>query len=170
MRVLIIRHGRAEDRPSSPGALKHDAARRLTPSGRKDMRQVARGLHRIAPAIDVLAASPLVRAGETAEIVGRVFDGAEPIELQALAPGGAPKALLKWLAQQPSDATVALVGHEPDLSRLAGLLLAGRGESFLDLKKGAACLVEFDGRPKPGAGRLLWALAPGQLRRLAGCA
>lgn len=168
MRVLIIRHGRAEDRASSPGASKDDAARRLTPGGRRDMRAAAKGLRRIAPAIEVLAASPLVRAKETAAIVGRVFDGAEPIELQALAPGGAPTALLKWLAQQPPDATVALVGHEPDLSRLAGLLLAGRGESFLDLKKGAACLVEFDGRPKPGAGRLLWALAPGQLRKLGG--
>jgi phosphohistidine phosphatase len=166
MKVLIFRHGKAEDRAGLL-SLRRDAARKLTDAGRRDTRKAATGMYRIAPAITVLATSPLTRARETAEIVAKVFDGIAPVELEALSPGGPAGAVIEWLATQPQDATVAVVGHEPDLGQLAGLLLTGREQSFLLLKKAGACLIEFDDKVKAGAGRLAWHLLPSQLRRLA---
>jgi phosphohistidine phosphatase len=163
MQVLIVRHARAEER----GPLKRDALRPLTPAGRRDMRKAARGLKPLVTAIDVLAVSPLVRARQTGEILADVFAGPALTELPQLTPGTPAPELLAWLAEQSADATVALVGHEPDLSSLVGFLLSGRNHSLIELKKGAACLIEFATRPRAGEGRLKWALAPRQLRALA---
>jgi phosphohistidine phosphatase len=168
MQIVIIRHARAEDRAGFAGFGQRDAERRLTEAGRKDMRRAAKGLRKIAPDLDVLAASPLARARETAEIVARVFGGPDPTELAALAPGAGAAALLEFLGAQAPQAAVALVGHEPDLSGFAAVLLAAAERGFIELKKGAACLIAFPGHPEPGTGTLAWALAPGQLRKLAG--
>jgi hypothetical protein len=47
-------------------------------------------------------------------------------------------------------------------------MLAGRKQSFVELKKGGAALVAFADRVEPGAGVLRWVLTPGQLRDLRG--
>jgi phosphohistidine phosphatase len=164
MNVLLVRHARAEER----ALLGRDSRRALTPDGRRRFRQAAKGLYRILPAISLVATSPLVRARQTAEILVDHGDGTELVTLAALAPGKSCSAVLAWLKQQADDATVALVGHEPDLGMLAGWLLTGRDASFIEFKKGAMCLIAFAEAPAPGAGRLLWALAPGVLRRIAG--
>jgi phosphohistidine phosphatase len=162
MQLLIIRHARAEER----GLLRRDAGRRLTKDGRADMRKAAKGLSRLIDNLDVLATSPLARARETADILADVLDGPAPTGLQLLEPGGSTEKLLAWIAEQPADATVALVGHEPDLSCFAGYVLGGKADSFVELKKGAACLISFEREPKAGEGRLQWLLAPSQLRKL----
>lgn len=165
MKLLIIRHARAEDR-SDLLSVKHDAERRLTEVGRKDMHKTAKGLREIAPAIDTVATSPLVRARETAEIVARVLGVRETTELACLAPDGDHDALDAWLGQQPADAAVALVGHEPHLSSLASRLIGAGDRSALTFKKGACALLEFRNRPRSGNGILLWLLQPGQLRKI----
>lgn len=166
MKVLLIRHARAQERSARTALAQRDHARRLTDAGRKDMRRAAKGLRKIAPDLDILASSPLVRARETAEIIARVFGGPAITELAALAPGVTPEELLGWLREQGAN-SVALVGHEPDLSRMAAYLLSGEARGFIELKKGAACMIEFDSAPAAGTGTLSWLLAPGQLRRLA---
>jgi phosphohistidine phosphatase len=113
----------------------------------------------------VLAASPLVRAQETAAIISERYDAMPVTELAPLAPGGSKQAVLDWLNDQPESATVALVGHEPDLGILASWLLSGRKESFMSLKKGAGCLIELTDRPEAGAGKLVWLLPPAALRK-----
>jgi len=167
MKVLLIRHGRAQERTVTTALARRDHTRRLTEAGRKDMRKAAKGLRKISPDLDVLASSPLLRAKETAEIVERVFGGPATTELAALSPGGAVEEILGWLRQQRAD-TVALVGHEPDLSRMAGFFLTGESDSVLELKKGAVCLIEFESAPAAGAGTLSWLLTPAQMRRLVG--
>lgn len=164
MRVLLIRHGRAEDR--APDG--RDASRRLTDDGRARMREAARGLRTQIEQLDLIATSPLPRARETAEIVAQTLGSAAPETLDMLAPGVESKALLRWLAQQPATATVTLVGHEPDLSQLAALLSFGMSSTGIQMKKGAACLIDFDAAPAPGAGTLVFLMQPAQLRRLSG--
>jgi phosphohistidine phosphatase SixA len=61
---------------------------------------------------------------------------------------------------------VAVVGHEPDLSRLIGLLTAGRIGPCVALKKGGVALVTFEGRVSAGAGCLAWMLTPAILKKL----
>jgi phosphohistidine phosphatase len=165
VKILLIRHAEAEDRANSQG-ISADRARRLTPRGRRTIRKGAKALCRMLPESSVVATSPLVRAQETAAIVARAFD--VPVaELEALAPGGSKKVLLAWLDEQPRDASAVWVGHEPDMGNLASWLVAGSARGFVEFKKSAACLIEFDGRPRAGAGRLLWLLPPGVLRKLA---
>ncbi len=167
MKLLLVRHAKAESRLVRGLSRKNDERRRLTPGGRRDMAKVAKGLKRLVPAIDVLATSPLVRARETAEVLARRYDRDDIAEVAALSPGAEPKALAEWLRDQPQDALIALVGHEPDLGGFAGYLLTGRRETFLPLKKGGACLIDLANGPAAGGGRLEWLLPPGALRKLA---
>jgi phosphohistidine phosphatase len=168
MKLLIIRHAEAEELSGSLSGRKRDAERRLTDAGRKSMRKAAKGLREVSPELDVLAASPLVRAFETAEIVARVFGNVDVTELALLAPEGDKQALITWLSEQPAEANVAIVGHEPDLSSFASLLIGGNGSSRITLKKGACCLIEFSDSPSAVKVTLLWLLHPGQLKKIAG--
>jgi hypothetical protein len=46
--------------------------------------------------------------------------------------------------------------------------MTGGKESRIELKKGGACSLTFDGAPKPGSAILDWLLHPKHLRALAG--
>ncbi|OGS01754.1 MAG: hypothetical protein A3G41_05425 [Elusimicrobia bacterium RIFCSPLOWO2_12_FULL_59_9] len=164
MKVLLIRHAVAEDRAGYKG---DDAIRPLTPEGRRKMRKAAAGLRKIFPDIGVLVSSPLLRAAQTAAIVAKEYHLAETLEFAGLCPEKPPSELLRWLKRHPADAA-AFVGHEPHLSHAAGYLLTGAGRSFIELKKGGACLLEFQEGVEAGRAVLRWSLAPSQLRRLAG--
>jgi phosphohistidine phosphatase len=165
VKLVIIRHGPAGDREEWEAEGHDDRLRPLTPEGREEMQRVAPGLKRLIPTIDLLATSPLARAAETADIVARAYDS-EAVVLEALAPERDPDEVVRWLQHQPADQTVALVGHEPHLSGLAGYLLTSARASFIDLKKGGACRLDTPGVPVPGKGNLKWLLSPRELRRL----
>jgi phosphohistidine phosphatase len=163
MQLVLIRHARAEER----ALFKRDRTRALTPDGRRRMRKAARGLAALLPGITTIATSPLLRARQTAEIVASACKDHPAVEtLAALAPGEPPRALLAWLRTQPPEVTVALVGHEPDLGRLAGWLLSAKPHGFVQFKKGAAALLEFGTAPAAGRGRLAWLLTAAQLAEL----
>jgi len=161
MELVLVRHARAEER----ALLKRDRSRALTSDGRRRMRRAARGLHKLVPTVDVLACSPFTRCRQTADIVGRLYHDLNPVPLPALAPGGAPRAVLQWLRAQAATATIVLVGHEPDLGRLTGYFLTGRASAIAQYKKGAAALLEFSGVPDSGAATLAWFLTAAQLGR-----
>jgi phosphohistidine phosphatase len=165
MKLLVIRHAPAEDRAEFARTGLPDEHRPLTAEGRERMRRAARGLREAVPAIGVLAASHLVRAAQTAEIVAGRY-GVPVVTRRELAPEADPDALVPWLRDHGADETVAVVGHEPHLGFLVGWLTSGRHDSFVELKKGAACLLEFDEPPTAGGATLLWALAPAHLRAL----
>lgn len=167
MKLLVIRHAIAEDREEFASTGGSDARRPLARRGRSRMKRGARGIRSLVPTLDVLGTSPLVRAAQTAEIVAAAYGDLVIETVPDLSPQRALEGLLPWLQSHPAEATVAAVGHEPHLGQLVGWLLTGGSESFLELKKGAACLLEFDDAPAPGGAILLWALAPSQLRALA---
>ena len=166
MQLLIIRHAIAEDREVFAGTGQDDALRPLTDRGRRRMRLAARGLRTVVRRIDLLASSPLVRARQTADIVAQQYLKVERVEVEALIPETPPEQFLTWVVGQAERDVVAAVGHEPSLSAIVTWLLAGRQGSLIDLKKGAACLVDFPGPMAAGRGVLQWALTPTQLRSL----
>jgi phosphohistidine phosphatase len=166
MRVLIVRHGIAEEPRDASKA--GDETRVLTREGRRKMPRAAAGLRAVAKRIDVLAASPLARAMETAELLGKAYDGVKLTKLDELKPGKPVKGVLQWLQGQSGDATVAFVGHEPQLGMLISWLLSGEQRSFVKVGKGSACSLEFEGKAKAGSATLLWLLKPSQLQKLAG--
>jgi phosphohistidine phosphatase len=164
--LLIIRHGPAGDPEAWEAEGKDDRVRPLTPKGTKEVRRAAAGLARLVPELDLLATSPLTRAAQTAEIVAREY-GCEVETVEELTTDHQPQDLLPWLQQHQDRETVAVVGHEPHLGLLAGYLLTGKSVSFVDLKKGGACLIQVADTVKPGSGTLEWLLTDRDLRRLA---
>jgi phosphohistidine phosphatase len=168
VQLLVIRHGPAGDRAEFAKTGQDDSERPLTPGGKSKMRRAARGLHTLIRKLDLMASSPYVRARQTADIVAEAYDGIAVETLRALIPDGSRPEILRWLRAASPDATVAVVGHESDLSELISWLLTGKPTPLLELKKGGVCLIEYDGRPpaRPGAGQLAWCLTRSQLERL----
>ena len=168
MRLLVIRHGLAGDRDEFAFTGRPDAERPLTKDGRVRMKRAASGLRLIVDELNLIATSPLVRAVQTAELVAAAFEGPEPTMVDELVPERSPDDLLPWLRALEPDTTTAIVGHNPHLGFLVGWLLTGRHENFVELKKGAAVMLEFQDPdpPNPGSAVLLWSLAPGHLRKL----
>ncbi len=167
MRLLVVRHAIAEDREEFARSHRDDAARPLTAEGRTKMERAAAGVRELVPELDLLAASPFTRALETAEIIAKAYNGLRVERVPALAPGGGVGRVVEWLASLRAPGTVAAVGHEPDLSQLVCALLAGTEGPFLELRKGAACLLEFPGPVAKSAATLDWFLGPKHLRRIA---
>ncbi len=160
--LYLIRHGVAAERgPAWPD----DAKRPLTEEGIGRMKKAAKGLKRLDVRLDVVVSSPLVRARQTAEVVAGVFDEMPPLVFTAaLAPGGRYSDLLADLQTQVRRTRIALVGHEPDLGRLAARL-AGSRRAF-EFKKGAVCRIDVDALPPERSSTLRWFLPPSILRRI----
>ncbi len=166
MHLLVIRHALAGSSEEFASTGLDDSQRPLTPKGRRTMRMHAAALVSIVPVIDRIGSSPFTRAMQTAEIVATAYGTVQVEEVSALTPEQRPSALARWLKGQASESTVAIVGHEPHLGMLVSWLLSGSSASFVELKKGAAVLLEMEGAPTAGSARLLWLAPPRQLRAL----
>jgi phosphohistidine phosphatase len=164
MRIVIIRHGTAEDRESFGKSGQDDALRPLTKEGRKKMKKAAAGLKQTVPELTLIATSPLVRAMQTAEILAKEYEGTRVVQVAALSPRKPPAALLEWVNAHGPDATIALIGHEPHLGTFLCWLVSGLQESFVELKKGGAAMVETNNPVAAGRAKLLWMAKPAQLR------
>ena len=153
MNLYLIRHGAAEDPDAKP-----DSERALTDSGRKQVRTTARALARAGLSLDAIVTSPLLRARQTAEIFAKEL-GLDPglvAENDALAPGGNAVKLLKDIRAE----NVAFVGHEPDLSELASVLLTGTEDLGMTFKKGGVCALSADKLRYGRCARLEWFIQP----------
>lgn len=162
MHLFFLRHGKAEDIRAGLT----DADRRLTPEGVEEMRAEARAFAALNPRIDQIYTSPYPRALETARIVAETL--ALPAEnfqiVPEMASGGFRMGVLQTLTRRVSvNGRVLCVGHEPDLSTVAGQLVGG---AQIDLKKGGLIYIETI-RPQPGDGVLRWLLSPRHLTQVA---
>jgi phosphohistidine phosphatase len=166
MNLLVIRHAIAEDKDEWAVTGEPDGKRPLTEDGRKKMKRGAKGLRKMVANIDLLATSPLTRAVQTAEIVAREFEEIAVVVTDSLDPARPHDAFMDWFRSLDEVSTVAVVGHDPHLSSLVSWLMTGRDGGIIELKKGAACMLEVDRTGAPGNARLIWALTPDQLRAL----
>jgi phosphohistidine phosphatase len=125
LKIYIMRHGPAEDQ--APTGRDYD--RKLTSSGRARTELAAHELGRWERPKRVVT-SPLVRTVETSEVVIGTLGLALELETrEELAPGGDALKLLGELATEGAK-RVLLIGHEPDVSSLAAVLLPGWSRSF----------------------------------------
>ena len=168
MRLLIVRHADAGDREEWEKSGQPDDKRPLTKKGVNQMRAAAKGLIAMVPELDVIVTSPYTRAEQTAEIVRAAYGGTVSLEsTETLEPEKDPEDFLGWLTKELEDAdSVAAVGHEPNLGILATWLMSGLADCRVEMKKGGACLIEFDGAAAKGAGVLQWLLGPKKLARM----
>jgi phosphohistidine phosphatase len=165
MELYLIRHAIAEDRDATRWP--DDSARPLTAAGAERFARAVHGLRRLVPAVETVLSSPYERAWQTAEILRDEAGWPPPEPCDALGAHHASRAALEVL-QERRVGSIALVGHEPYLSSLASLLLAGTPERVdTELKKGGAIGLRYDGDPVPGRAILLWSASPRILRGLA---
>jgi phosphohistidine phosphatase len=167
MELYLLRHGPAVERGTR--GFEDDAARPLTPKGRRQLRKISTAIKKLERDFDLILSSPFLRAKQTAEIVAAGLELKKRLKFSnALAPGGAAEILLRQLAREHSaPKTVLLVGHEPDLSRLISLLATGGLQLQMDFKKGGLCKLEVEKLCAGKCATLAWLLTPKQMKAMA---
>ena len=150
MHIYLIRHAHALDG-------ENDAARPLSPKGRKQIHSVAK-LLRKAEAFEAreIWHSPLRRAHETASVLVQQLHRRVPIKEVA---GLKPSDAIDTIAEKLGDLRrpVAVVGHEPHLSALASLLVTGSAEPIrFKMKKCAVLRLDRVG----GGWSVRWHIGP----------
>jgi phosphohistidine phosphatase len=148
MKLFIMRHGVAEE--AVKDNTDNDFDRALTMRGRKRIRHIGRALRDNWVLPDLIVASPVVRALQTAEIIAATLDPDEPVIVRReLAPSGDILTLVKELVASDLESAL-LVGHEPSLSEFVTAMVGAEiwGNSF---SKGmiVAVRVAAEGKAKP---------------------
>ncbi len=157
-----MRHGIAEDRAAGGD----DADRQLTSEGRKRVVEIAHGLKELGVKPDIVLASPLPRAMETATLTAAVLDRDLDVETEAaLSTGHDAQKVVAALERCSGAAEIMVVGHQPQLGDLASILLTGSPSIVpLPFKKGGVAAIGVDDLPPRYAGSLRWFMTPKQLR------
>jgi phosphohistidine phosphatase len=157
MNLYIIRHAHAL--PINPPEIEADEDRPLSDQGQEQVAAQAAALHRLGIKFERILTSPLARALQTAERLNNLGLSLNNVETtDHLAPSLRPKKLAKLLRKAAAD-SIAIVGHEPDLSGFLAWLIGSR-RARIDLAKAGIACVTCDEPPHKGAGRLEWVVTP----------
>jgi len=161
--LYILRHGIAIP-PGTPGVPEDE--RPLTPKGEKRIKEVGRGLAAFGLELDRIITSPLPRARRTAQIVAQELGLIDRLETSSVLSADSDSQTIRdWLRERHTD-RLMIVGHNPALSDLVGLLILGEVGRFpFELKKGG--IVALSATPRSGPlFQLDWTAPAGLLRRL----
>lgn len=154
MNLYFIRHAAAIER----GGSVPDAVRYLTPEGRIFFRKTVKRLIREGAFPDVIFASPLVRALQTAEILAEGIGFRGPVIVtETLSPGFGRAGLRGVISKCKGAKEVALVGHEPDLGDLVTSLLSLSEPR--SLKKGEVVALDLPQKGSLSPAMFLWSAA-----------
>lgn len=155
MWIYLLRHGRAEE-----GFGMADEQRALTREGWDKLRAAAPTWRRLIEPLGLALVSPLRRAQETASVLLETTAGDPEVRIDAmLAPHGDPADAIAavLMAARSGIRSIALVGHEPHLGSLLGLLLTGSPRHPIPIKKGMIVAVEMPNSAS-AIGELRWSL------------
>ncbi len=141
MLIVIVRHGKAEKDSPSGG----DRDRPLKPRGEKQAQYLATKLADMP--VEAIVSSDAVRARDTARPIAAALDIDVDFDqrLRVDMPVSSVVDLIAQRAQGPLASGLMLVGHNPQLSKLVGLL-AGKptGPALEELRTGQAAVLEID--------------------------
>ncbi len=154
--LYLIRHADAGDPSEWIGP---DAERPLSGKGVKQAARLAATMLAAETAIDEIRHSPARRCAETAAVLSAVLEVPAASD-ERLADGPALPQLARMM-EQKGVARIALVGHEPNLSRLLTELTGVQG---VVVEKGALIRIDLPTGVAAGAGRLV-TIAPPSLFR-----
>jgi len=137
MTLYLLRHAEAEVLATS------DYARCLTPKGEDQAARTGKFCRKHGIAPEVILASPVTRALQTAKIVQKSLSGSELIEVPWAACGMDPDTAREELRTCARLNAVMLVGHQPDLGHLAATLLGCDNVGSLHVRKSLLCAIEL---------------------------
>ena len=152
MIIYFLRHADAEDFSGN------DFERKLTPKGHEQAERVGNFCDKYSITPEVFLTSPLVRARQTAEIVGKKI-GAEPVIADWLACGMTPATLIEQLEPLTTKSSVLLVGHEPDLSTAVSHLLGLPEPGNFPIRKASLTAIDAPWLEQ-GSGALEFSIPP----------
>ena len=156
MDIFLLRHGIAED----PNPAEGDAARALTPEGRRRLREVLEVARRAEVKPSLILASPLKRAIQTAEIAAKTLDyKGEILRTRVLLPESIAEDVWQEIRGLRTEESLLLAGHEPLFSSVAAYLL-GDPSVRVDFKKGGLMKLMVDSFPPLPRAVLGWYLTP----------
>ncbi len=161
MNLYLMRHAIAAE----PDETIEDSQRPLTKKGRKKLEKIARNLGKLQISFDLILTSPYLRARETADVVAETLDlkRKQVVENENLTPlGFADKLVDEINAREPVE-NLLLVGHEPFLSQLIGMLVAGDASIGIEMKKAGLCKLSIEKLGYERCATLEWLLTPAQL-------
>ena len=156
MELYLVRHAQALD-IGEPGVTR-DEARPLSPKGEADARRQGEALRALGVVPTHLLTSPLLRARQTAELLGGNHGAWRAHPFAPLAVGGDPDLVLARIAAAPAREALVLVGHEPQLGELFQAVLSGPGHPAIPLGKATIVCLELDHARHEV--KLRWVLAP----------
>jgi len=158
MKLYLVRHAIAENR--SPDH-EDDSLRPLTEKGKEKLERIASGLGKLGVEPDLIVSSPYVRASQTASILAKTLKYKEElIYSDSLVPMGEPDDMIGEINEKYSVDELMLVGHEPSMSMLASVLLAGDPNISINFKKGGVCCLSADDLHYDRKATLEWLITP----------
>jgi len=160
MYVYLLRHGDALQLPSL-----NDSERPLSELGEKQIRTAGVFLQACRAEIDAVYSSPLERAVQTAGIISSLLNIRKVERTEYLLPG-TRKSLLLDFVNSNSPKSVLLAGHEPHLSQTLSLLISGREDLQIEIKKGSLASVVASDPLRGGHAMLQWLLSYEQMEAL----
>ncbi len=134
MQLFLLRHAEAESEAGS------DETRTLTVKGSSQAESIGKFCLRHDVIPEMILTSPLIRAKETARLVARELDFSPQVQTADFLRAGMTaeqafaglRDVLGGLMKReklPEKMKIMLVGHEPDFSNLAGVIIGGRATS-----------------------------------------
>ncbi len=126
----------------------------LSESGRKMQAKVNAYLKAMGIEPTQIWTSPILRAKQTAEMIGQEF-GITPQEEWALSDDLFDEIeTSNRLFEMPDESTIILVSHAPQIMRLSTYFMGGQVFGATPPTSSAA-FIEFQGKVKPGKGRFI---------------
>ena len=154
MILYLMRHANAGLFRENPAL---DAKRSLVKEGKDQCMLMARMLGALKAQVDVIVASPLKRALQTAQLVGTELGYDAKVEVSdGLRPTADFAAFQNMLVKYADREGVLAVGHNPVLFQFLGRLITGNGGASIRLRKASIARVDLDRHPP----RLQWLIDP----------
>ena len=160
MNLYLMRHANAGLSRVNPLL---DNKRGLIKEGKEQCVLMARLLSALNVQIDVIVASPLKRALQTAQFVGTELGFDSKVEIcPALSPDAGYPAFQDLIARYADREGVLAVGHNPNLFQFLGRLVTGNGGANIRMRKAAVARVDLDRHPP----QLQWVIDPRTARSI----
>ncbi|HEY2471300.1 MAG TPA: phosphohistidine phosphatase SixA [Terracidiphilus sp.] len=158
MNLYLMRHANAGVPRESA---KLDAKRGLIAEGKEQCMVMGRILGALKVQPDVIIASPLKRALQTAQFVGNELGYEGKVEVSEALGMNATYADFQKLIDKYSDRQdVLVVGHNPNLFQFLGRIITGNGGAGVRMRKASVARIDMDKRPP----LLQWLIDPRMAR------
>ncbi|MCB1141595.1 MAG: phosphohistidine phosphatase SixA [Leptospiraceae bacterium] len=160
MKIIISRHGEAEDYSSSG----RDFDRSLTDAGRLDIAKMANFIKNSSLKVQHIYHSPYLRTKQTAEIYSSILQLPEQIELcEELAPNNDCMDLVHRIRNFSNSETFLLISHNPGIAFFASRLIQDESlyESLLFMP-GTTIAINI-ARERFTKGQIIWMISPRDL-------